>query len=123
MADGGAIDGGGAPPPAGADAGAKLLILSFVAPTGGGVVAVPNGAITGGLGGVAGEEIGGTMAEAAAEATGSSERSRIGLAAAGLGAICCNNALAFCVPSTPQTGQLTVNGIRPLTGSTSNLYF
>jgi hypothetical protein len=27
------------------------------------------------------------------------------------------------VPFTPQTGQFTVNGIRPLTGSTSNLYF
>jgi hypothetical protein len=32
-------------------------------------------------------------------------------------------ALAAAVPSTPQTGQFTVNGIRPFTGSTSNLYF
>jgi hypothetical protein len=31
--------------------------------------------------------------------------------------------LAVDVPSAPQTGQLTVTGIRPLTGSTSNLYF
>jgi hypothetical protein len=27
------------------------------------------------------------------------------------------------VPSTPHTGQFTTKGIRPLTGSTSNLYF
>jgi hypothetical protein len=32
-------------------------------------------------------------------------------------------ALAAAVPSTLQTGQFTVNGIRPFTGSTSNLYF
>ena len=32
-------------------------------------------------------------------------------------------ALAGAVPSKPQTGQLTVKGICPFIGSTSNLYF
>jgi hypothetical protein len=31
--------------------------------------------------------------------------------------------LAVAVPSAPQMGQFTVKGIRPLTGSTSNLNF
>ena len=37
--------------------------------------------------------------------------------------ICCNSALALAVPSRLQIGHATVNGIWPLTGSTSNLYF
>src|SRR5208282_2997829 len=36
---------------------------------------------------------------------------------------CDRMSLAARVPSTPQAGQLTVMGIRPFTGSTSNLYF
>jgi hypothetical protein len=50
-------------------------------------------------------------------------------AATGMGAaIACSGIwasrlLASCVPSTAQTGQLTGKGIRPWTGSTSNLYF
>src|SRR5579862_1808917 len=43
--------------------------------------------------------------------------------AGGLGTICDSMSLAARVPSTPQAGQLTVIGIRPPTGSTSNLYF
>ena len=38
-------------------------------------------------------------------------------------AICWSRTLAFGVPSSPQTGQATVNGICPPAGSTSNLYF
>ena len=39
------------------------------------------------------------------------------------GAVCWSNVLALVVPSSPQTGQATVNGICPPAGSTSNLYF
>jgi hypothetical protein len=41
----------------------------------------------------------------------------------GLERFCARILLADCVPSTPQAGQFTLNGITPLTGSTSNLYF
>jgi hypothetical protein len=40
-----------------------------------------------------------------------------------IGSVCANIALAVVVPSVPQTGQFTANGIFPLTGSTSNLNF
>src|SRR5579863_7167424 len=37
--------------------------------------------------------------------------------------VCERSPSARCVPSKPHTGQFTTKGIRPLTGSTSNLYF
>lgn len=41
----------------------------------------------------------------------------------GLEKLCANMPFAVAVPSALQTGQFTVNGMRPLTGSTSNLNF
>ena len=37
--------------------------------------------------------------------------------------LCASKSFAAAVPSRWQTGQFTVNGMRPFTGSTSNLYF
>ena len=77
---------------------------------------------------------GGAIADAAvtgagAEGAGVGNGAIIGAATTGAGAgrlpeICSLRSwLASGVPSTLQTGQLTVNGIRPSTGCTSNLYF
>jgi hypothetical protein len=45
------------------------------------------------------------------------------LAAAGTGTLWRRTSLARAVPSAPHEGQLTGAGMRPWTGSTSNLYF
>lgn len=97
---------------------------------GGGGAIADGGAMADGV--AASDDLGtGTlMRSLGAAAGGDAGVAATGLIGAGMGVIglaateptvVCKSALAFCVPSTPQVGQLTVNGIRPLTGSTSNL--
>src|SRR5262249_20710755 len=63
------------------------------------------------------------------DVTGGGEGGAAAGAGAGAGSIglkmviCPSSALACSVPFAPQPGQAIVNGIRLLTGSTSNLYF
>lgn len=78
--------------------------------TGGGVGAgtlIRTGEIAGAGGGI-------TTATATGATTGTG---------GGLGTLCDKRALASGVPSTPQIGHVTANGMRPFIGSTSNLYF